>query len=114
MPAKKQKNIILVISLLTLLLHLFSNAFANYGIFRDEFYYLACANRPALGYVDQPPFSIWILEVVKFLFGDSLFVLRLLPAILQAVLVYLTGIITLKIGVVVPVGTLPPTKSTVP
>jgi Dolichyl-phosphate-mannose-protein mannosyltransferase len=98
MIGMKEKKIILLFAFLTLTLHLFSNAFANYGIFRDEFYYLACANRPGLGYVDQPPFSIWALAVIKFLFGDSLFVIRLLPAILHAVLVYLTGIITIRIG----------------
>ena len=28
------------------------------GIFRDELYYIACANRLAWGYVDHPPLSI--------------------------------------------------------
>ena len=98
MNGKKEYNTIFIISLLTLLIHLFTNAFASYGIFRDEFYYLACANRPDIGYVDQPPLSIWFLVIIKFLFGDSLFAIRLLPAILHSVLVYLTGIITLKMG----------------
>lgn len=98
MFSKKGEKAIFIISLLPLLIHLFSNAFANYGIFRDEFYYLACANRPDIGYVDQPPLSIWFLAAIKFLFGDSLFVIRLLPAILHSVLVYLTGIITIKMG----------------
>jgi hypothetical protein len=39
-----------------LLLHLGTSG--NYGIFRDEYYYLACANRPGLGYVDHPPLSV--------------------------------------------------------
>lgn len=98
MFSKKEYNLIFIISFLTLLVHLFTNAFASYGIFRDEFYYLACANRPDIGYVDQPPFSIWVLAVVRFLFGDSLFVIRLLPAILHSVLVYLTGKMTLKMS----------------
>ena len=98
MPDKKENNLIFIISLLTLLLHLFTNAFASYGIFRDELYYLACANRPDFGYVDQPPLSIWFLIVFRFLFGDSLFALRLLPAILHAVLVFITGRMTLKTG----------------
>ena len=98
MPAKKERNIILAISVITILLHLFSNAFANYGIFRDEFYYLACSNRLDLGYVDQPPFSIYILAIIKFIFGDSLFVIRFLPAILHGAIVYLAGLMSLKMG----------------
>ena len=48
--------IILLFSLIKLIIHLYTNAFASYGIFRDEFYYLACASRPDIGYVDQQGF----------------------------------------------------------
>ena len=30
----------------------------RYGLFRDEFYYLACANHLDWGYVDHPPLSV--------------------------------------------------------
>ncbi len=98
MSGKKDYSIIFIISFLTLLIHLFTNAFASYGIFRDELYYLACVNRPDFGYVDQPPLSIWFLGAIRFVFGDSLFAIRLLPAILHAVLVYLTGQMTLRMS----------------
>jgi len=94
----KPKNLIFLIAILTLLLHLFSNAFANYGFFRDEFYYIACANRLDFGYVDQPPFSIYILAIIKFIFGNSLFVIRFLPAILHGAIVYLAGLMSFKMG----------------
>jgi len=38
----------------------------RYGIFRDELYYLACAEHLDWGYVDQPPliaFLVWIARV---------------------------------------------------
>jgi hypothetical protein len=89
--------IILTFVFLKLLLHLMSNSIFAYGIFRDEFYYLACASHPDIGYVDQPPLSIWILTVYRALFGDSLFVIRLLPALLGALTVYLTGRIVLEL-----------------
>ena len=72
-------NIILSISIVNLLIYIFTLYFTSYGIFRNELYYIACANRPAFGYVDQPPLSIWILAGWKSLLGDSLFVMRLLP-----------------------------------
>lgn len=63
----------------------------QYGWFRDEFYYVVCADHPALGYVDQPPLSIWILTAWKRLFGESLIAIRLLPALVGAACVFLAG-----------------------
>src|SRR5207244_518658 len=44
-------------------------AITRYGYFRDELYYLVCAQHPAAGYVDQPPLSIWILGLVRAVLG---------------------------------------------
>ena len=81
-----------------LLLHLYTNTFASYGIFRDELYYLACSHRLDLGYVDHPPLSIFILTVIRILFGDSLFALRLFPAVAGALTVLFAGLIARKLG----------------
>lgn len=78
-----------ILPLAKLLLHLFTTQ--GYGYFRDEFYYLACADHPALGYVDHPPLSIMVLWVVRHLFGDSLFALRLVPAIAGALTIAVVG-----------------------
>ncbi|MFP3939341.1 MAG: ArnT family glycosyltransferase [Thermoanaerobaculia bacterium] len=74
------------------------NAFGGYEIFRDELYYLACADHLAFGYVDQPPLSIWLLAGVRSVLGDSLFAIRLLPALAGAALVFVTGLITRELG----------------
>jgi hypothetical protein len=71
----------------TVLLHLATAG--NYGIFRDEFYYLACADHLAWGYVDHPPLSIVLLAGVRLLLGASLWTLRLVPALLGGTLVVL-------------------------
>lgn len=73
------------------LFHLVFNLLDSYGLFRDEFYYLACANRLAWGYVDQPPLSIFLLHLQTLVFGDTLVALRLLPAAALAGTVFLTG-----------------------
>jgi Dolichyl-phosphate-mannose-protein mannosyltransferase len=97
MDSKASLQIIAVFSLFELLLHLYSNAFANYGIIRDEFYYVACSNHLAAGYVDQPPLSSFILFFSIKLFGDSIFSLRLLPAVASAGTVFVTGQMTRKL-----------------
>jgi Dolichyl-phosphate-mannose-protein mannosyltransferase len=63
----------------------------RYGIFRDELYYLACAQHLSWGYVDQPPLIALVAWIARHLFGDSLFGLRLFPALAGAATVWLTG-----------------------
>ena len=74
-----------------LLVHLLTNG--RYGYFRDELYYIVCGRHLALGYVDQPPLSIMLLQLSQALLGDSLFAVRLLPALAGAATVALTGAI---------------------
>jgi 4-amino-4-deoxy-L-arabinose transferase-like glycosyltransferase len=77
----------------------FHLATANrYGIFRDELYYLACAEHLDWGYVDQPPMIALLTFISTRLFGTSLLALRLLPALAGAALVWLTGMITRELG----------------
>jgi hypothetical protein len=69
-----------------------------YGIFRDELYYIACTNHPDIGYVDHPPLSIWILWAWKFIFGDSLFSIRFLPAICSGITTFIVGTLARGFG----------------
>ena len=47
------------------------NLIDGYGYFIDELYYIACTGHLAWGYVDQPPLSIFILAVNRFLLGNN-------------------------------------------
>jgi hypothetical protein len=87
---------LLVFPAAKLLIHLLTAQ--GYGYFRDELYYLACTDHLAFGYVDQPPLSIFLLWLVRSLFGDSVFALRVLPAVAGAVTVWLVGLITRELG----------------
>jgi len=91
-------RLILSISIINLLIYLLTTAFTSYGIFRDELYYLACANRLDIGYVDHPPFSIWGLAFWKSLFGDSMFVIRIVTAIVSSVIIFMIGLFTIRLG----------------
>jgi len=88
--------VLLVPAAVQFVLHILTNG--SYGIFRDEYYYLACAERLAWGYVDQPPFSIWVLAGWTAIFGDSVHAIRILPAVCGAGLVVLTGAIAARFG----------------
>src|SRR5512140_2623245 len=88
--------LIAVFSIAALLVHLLTNG--RYGYFRDELYYIACGRHLALGYADQPPLSILLLRLSQALLGDSLFAIRLLPALAGAATVALTGAIARELG----------------
>jgi hypothetical protein len=91
-----ESALILFFSAVALLVHLLTNA--RYGYFRDELYYIACARHLAFGYVDQPALSILLLRFSEMLLGDSLFAMRLLPALAGAATVALTGVIAREMG----------------
>lgn len=63
----------------------------RYGYFRDEFYYLAASDHLALGCVDFAPLMAWFTHASRFVFGDSLHAIRLLPAVAFGAEVLLTG-----------------------
>lgn len=91
-------SLIAFLSLLPVLLHLYTNLFAGYGYFRDELYYLACSGRPDSGYVDHPPLSVLILYLLRMAAGDSLFSLRFIPAVCSGLTVLTASLLTLRLG----------------
>jgi hypothetical protein len=88
--------VLVYLAFATLLIHFLTNG--RYGYFRDEFYYMACGEHLAWGYVDQPPFAALMSYVTRHLLGDSLFALRFFPAVCGALIVLLTGLMTRELG----------------
>ncbi len=91
-------RILLLLPLLAFVVHLAALTFGGYGWFRDELYYLACSRRLAAGYVDQPPFSIFVLAVARRLLGESVLAVRLVPALLSGVSVLVIGRVVRRLG----------------
>jgi hypothetical protein len=85
-------------ALLSMGLHLAANALGGYGYFRDELYYIACSKHLAAGYVDQPPLSIFLLAAARFLLGDSVFAIRLVPAIASGLSVTVLCLLVRRLG----------------
>ena len=70
----------------------------SYRYFIDEFYYLACADHLALGYVDHPPLSVLLLRFVRAVIGDSLPALRTVPALAGAAAILITSLMARRLG----------------
>jgi len=95
---RTENIIIITCALFTFLLHLIVNVNGGYGFFRDELYYIACSDHLDWGYVDQPPFSIFLLKCWRLLFGDSLVSIRMLPALAHTGTVVLAGLLAKEMG----------------
>jgi 4-amino-4-deoxy-L-arabinose transferase-like glycosyltransferase len=98
MDERKDFALILVFALAALIFHLLVNAFGGYGIFRDEFYYIACSKRLAAGYIDQPPLAMFLMAAGRAVFGESQLGIRVLPAIAHALTVLFGGLIARRLG----------------
>lgn len=89
-------GLLLIPAIAQFLLHVVTSG--RFGIFRDEYYYLACTARPSWGYVDQPALSIWLLSVWKMVFGDSVGSIRVLPGLCGSALIILAGATAARLG----------------
>jgi uncharacterized membrane protein len=89
-------RLLLGLGLAKLLIHLLTSS--TYGIFRDEFYYIAASKHLAWGYVDFPPFIAVLTAFIRATLGESLLALHFFPALAGAALVILTGLMARQLG----------------
>jgi hypothetical protein len=94
--SKLDLAVLVIPALIKVALHLVT--YKGFGFFSDEFYCIACSKRLDWGYVDHPPLSILLLRLDRWLLGDSLFSIRLLPALAGGATVLLTGLLARRLG----------------
>lgn len=70
----------------------------RHGYFRDELYYLACAEHLDWGYVDHPPVSVLLLKLATTLFGTSLPAVRIVGTLAACVTTVLYAKVAQKLG----------------
>ncbi|RZK60543.1 MAG: glycosyltransferase family 39 protein [Pedobacter sp.] len=70
----------------------------QYGFHQDELLYLALSDHLAWGYREVPPFIAVIGKISKILFGESIAAARIIPSLCAFFIVYLTGLLTIKLG----------------
>lgn len=96
--SKEDMWILSALSFSLFLYLLVTSTLSSYGYFIDELYYIACSKRLALGYVDHPPLSIFLLALSRWVLGDSLPAMRFLPALATSANVFITGLIAKRLG----------------
>jgi hypothetical protein len=88
--------VLLAVAAFKLLLQLLAGP--NYGLFRDELYFIDASKHLAWGYLDFPPLIALVAWAERSLLGQSNLALRLAPALAGAAKVVLVGMIARQLG----------------
>lgn len=89
-------RLILGLVLVKLVLHFVTNT--NYGLHRDTFLYLALGDHLDFGYMSVPPLIALFAKITTTVFGDSVFAIRLFPALIGAASVVIIAMIVRLLG----------------
>ena len=79
-PVSREGWLILGLALLKVIIHLATNT--NYELQRDALLYYSLGENPAWGYVSVPPLIALLAKASTTLLGNTVFALRLLPALI--------------------------------
>ncbi|HWR74619.1 MAG TPA: glycosyltransferase family 39 protein, partial [Bacteroidales bacterium] len=88
--------VILVIALLNIAVRLL--VYDNLEYHRDELLYFSLGHHPAFGYASVPPLIGWISWLMHNIFGNNLFAVRLFPALLSGVMIFLIASMARDLG----------------
>jgi hypothetical protein len=92
----KYNWLIFLLAIINVALHLY---FAkNLEYHRDELLYFSLGMHPAFGYATVPPVIGWIAWLMQAVFGNSVFAVRLFPALMSGAMVFLISAIAKELG----------------
>lgn len=97
-PTRADWLLLALLSAVPLLLLVAGALNTSYGYFIDEFYYIACAKRLALGYVDHPPLAPLVLAATLPVLGESPLGIRFVAFLAAAGTVWVTGLLVWRLG----------------
>ena len=89
-------SIILLFALIKVSIHLLTST--NYELHRDAFLYLAQGDHLDWGYLSIPPLTAFLSKILRVFAGDSVFAVRLFPALIGGFSVVLINLFIRELG----------------
>ena len=71
--------------------------FTNFDLFGDEAQYWLWSQNLDFGYYSKPPLLSWIIAVVCSIFGNSIFVIKMIPVFLYCLTSYVIFLLSKKL-----------------
>ncbi len=87
---------IFILAIFNIVLHLVFNHNLEYH--RDELLYFSLGQHPDFGFATVPPMIGWIAWLMKSVFGYSLFAVRIFPALISGVMVFIVADLARELG----------------
>lgn len=88
--------VISILAIINVIIHLVFSY--NLEFHRDELLYFSLGRHPALGYATVPPLTGWIAWLMQKIFGDTLFAVRIYPALLSGAMIFLVSSLARELG----------------
>ena len=88
--------IIILLAIFNAAIHLVFSYNLEYH--RDELLYFSLGQHPSSGYATVPPMTGWVAWLMKSLFGYSIFAVRIFPALLSILMVFLVSETAKELG----------------
>ena len=90
----KSNFILLSFCFLFVLIKIISISFTDFNLHGDEAQYWLWSKNLDYGYYSKPPLLAWVVHVICLVFGNSFFVIKMIPVGLYCITSYLIFILT--------------------
>jgi Dolichyl-phosphate-mannose-protein mannosyltransferase len=97
LDSKKFPDLLIIfLALISISIHLM--VIGNLEYHRDELLYFSLGEHPAFGFATVPPMIGWLAWLLQNIFGHGLFAVRILPALMSGVMIWLITLIARDLG----------------
>jgi hypothetical protein len=100
MRAFLKKNALIILLSLMAIFNVVLHIVLSYNLeyHRDELLYFSLGQHPAFGYASVPPLIGWIAWLMQNIFGYSIFAVRIFPALMSGIMVFLIAGLAKELG----------------